>query len=265
MNLVTLTSDYGNADHDIAAFKGQLLSDTPNSQIIDVSHAVSPYNVMQAAYLLGRTYKRFPAGTVHIILVDAYQGNDKNYLVAQIEGQYFVAADNGVLTLIAPDTPFEKIVAVDLRNTNQNLYPEDALAQIGAHLLKGGKPDVLGQPARDYTVKSASRPTLKTDGNGIIANVIHIDTFGNLVTNVTRKWLKDHVGDRKLIVVARNKRITRLVDSYFEGPTEGELFGVFNRDGHLEIAVQKPAGKFKNSACSLLGLHVNNNIFIEFE
>lgn len=265
MNLITLTSDYGIADHDAAAFKGQLLSVAPDSQIIDISHAVSPYNVMQAAYLVNRTYKRFPPESIHIILVDAYQGKNRNYLVAEVDGQYFIAADNGVLSLIAPDNTTKKIIAVDLRNTNESLDPEDAFARIVTHLAKGGRPGVLGQPARNYVVNSISRPTSKTDGSGIAAHVIHIDTFGNLITNITRSWLKDNVGDRKFAVLARNKRITKFVDAYADGPTGGDYFGVFNRDGHLEIAVHKPAGKYSNSACSLLGLQVNSNIFIEFE
>lgn len=265
MNLITLTSDYGIADHDVAAFKGHLFSEVPGAQVIDISHEVAPYNIMEAAYLVRRTYKRFPKGSIHLILVDAHQEADKHFMVLELDGQYFVAADNGVLSLIAPDTNAIKLIAVDFRNTNETLDPEDAIIRIARHLSSGGKPEVLGQPARDFVHKSVSKPSLKPDGSGIIAHVIHIDTFGNLVTNVTRQWLSENAKNVKLAIFVRNKRITQIVDSYYEGPSDGNLMGVFNRDDILEIAAQKPSGKFVNSAYSLLGLEVNSNIFIEFE
>lgn len=265
MSIITLTSDYGITDHDVAVFKGQLLSGGTDVRIVDISHEVSPYNIMQAAYLAERSYMRFPEGSIHMILVDAEQGSERPPLVARINNRYFIAGNNGILSLIHPQEEWDSIIAVDLRNSGDIHHVEDIFAKTAAHIGNGGKIEVLGRPPGDFVTRTPSRPSVRQDGSGIIANVLHIDTFGNLVTNVSRKWLSDKAGNHRIVIVARNKRITRLVDSYFEGPTEGELFGVFNRDGMLEIAVQRPAGRDNNSAWSLLGLQVNSNIFIEFE
>lgn len=265
MSLITLTSDYGIIDHDVAALKGDIWREMPEARIVDVSHAIAPYNIMQAAYLMGRTYKHYPEGTIHFLLVDALQSADKQYLLWEMAGQFFIGPDNGVLTLIDPNEKPTKVTALDLRNSKNINGLHSMYVQVAAHLMRGGKSSVLGQTSKNYEVKSPSRPTLKPDQLEVIAHVIHIDTFGNLVTNVSRKWLVENTSNKKLTVIARNKRITRLVENYHEGPTEGELFCVFNSDDLLEIAVQKPGGRNINSACSLLGLQVNSNIYIELQ
>lgn len=265
MSIITLTSDYGIIDHDVAALKGDIWKEIPDARIVDLSHDVNPYSVMEAAYLVRRTFPHYPAGTIHFLLVDAQQEKDKNYLLAEIGGQYFLAPDNGIITLIASEEEIERITALDLRNNEDLKNPHQVFTRIAGHLAKGGTSSVLGQISKTHEVKAPSRPNHKQESNEIIAHIIHIDTFGNLVTNITRDWLREHTLGRKVTVVARNKRITRIVDSYIEGPTEGELFCVFNSDDYLEVAVQKPGGKYINSACSLLGMQVNSNIFIELE
>ncbi len=265
MSVITLTSDYGIVDHDVAALKGDIWRNMPNAQIVDISHDVAPYNIMQAAYLVGRTFHHYPEGTIHFILVDGLPDKNKPHLLWEMLGQFFIGPDNGVLSLIAPNEKPTRVIQIDLRNMKVEGDPYDIYTQVAAHLSRGGKASVLGQTAKDFEQKSASRPTLIPDRNEVIAHVIHIDTFGNLVTNLTKKWLVENTGTKKLTVIARNKRITRIVDAYNDGPTEGELFCVFNSDGYLEIAVQKPGGRMINSACSLLGLQINSNIYIELQ
>ncbi|KAB2806775.1 SAM-dependent chlorinase/fluorinase [Phaeocystidibacter luteus] len=265
MSIITLTSDYGIIDHDVAALKGDLWKEIPDARVVDISHAVSPYNSMQAAYLISRTYRHYPEGSIHFVLVDAQQEKGKPYLLGEIEGHYFLAPDNGIIPLIASGSKIDRLTAIDMRNSEDAKDPHTVYTRVAGHLSRGGKSSVLGQEAKNAEALTPSRPTLKPEGNEVIAHVLHIDTFGNLVTNITRKWVVENCGNKKITVIARNKRITRIVDSYFEGPTEGELFCVYNSDGYLEVAVQKPGGKHINSACSLLGLQVNSNIFIELE
>ncbi len=265
MSIITLTSDYGIVDHDVAALKGDIWRESPEAKVIDISHGVEPYNIMQAAYLVRRTYPHYPAGSIHLMLVDAQQSTESNYLLAVIDDQYFLAPDNGILTLIADERSFDQLIALDLRNSEGISDAHAVYARICGHLLRGGKPSVLGQAAKNYVEKTPSRPTLRPDGSEIIGHVIHIDTFGNLVTNISRRWLKDNVGNKRMSIMVRNKRLKEIFESYYEGPTEGNVFAVFNSDGLMEIAVQKPGGKYVNSACSLLGLQVNSNIFIEIQ
>ncbi len=265
MSIITLTSDYGIVDHDVAALKGDIWREAPGAQIVDISHGVSPYSILQAAYLVRRTFPHYPKGTIHLLLVDAQQKEGSNYLLAVLDGQYFLAPDNGIITLLANGKKFEQIIAIDMRNSKGVEDAHDVYSQVCGHLLRGGQPSVLGQAAKNMVEKSPSHPTLRPDGSEIVGHVIHIDTFGNLVTNVSKQWLIDHVSGKQLTILARNKRLTKIYDSYVEGPTEGSVFAVYNSDGLLEIAVQRPGGKLINSACSLLGLQVNSNIFIEVQ
>lgn len=263
MTLITITSDYGTTDHDVAVFKAGLFSTVNDIQIVDISHEVSPFNTMQAAYLARRSFRHFPEGSIHLILVDAEWNPNRSYLLASIDGRYFVAADNGVLSLIAPEKQFDQLVSIDLRNGEGLQSTRGVFTQVAAHLARGGKPGVLGRSPREIVTNNPMRPSMGEQR--ATGTVIHIDNYGNLITNFTRKWLKEVGGGRTPVIIARNKRFKGIQEGYQAPQQEGDIFALYNSDDMVEIAAWIPANEKRNSACSLLGLQVNSNVFIEFE
>lgn len=247
MPLITLTSDIGTQDYLIGAIKGQLLRMNENSQVIDLNHTLSPFNFPQAAYLCRNAISQFSPGTFHIILVNFFDRKPSHFLLAEHAGQYYLCADNGLLTMILETEP-EKVVAVPLNKTAQKniVYCTEVMARVIQELNQGTDMEQLGEPNPDIVVKYPLKPT--AGSNWIEGQIIFIDHFENVIVNIRREDFENQRNGRSFtIVFKRDEIIDRISDSYADVP-EGEKLALFNSAGYLEIAINQ------GNAAGLFGL-----------
>jgi S-adenosylmethionine hydrolase len=264
MGIVTLLSDFGLQDASVASAKGILMQYIPESQLIDISHQLEPFYLQQAAYLISSSHKSFPQGTCHILLFDVFYGTAPTLVLCEAEGQYFLAPDNGLISLALGRA------ATNVRKCFE-LPPGGAFKDwvhftgTMAQAIQNGSVDSLQLPA--YELRNAPqhlRP--KIDGNTVECHVIHIDRFENVVLNITREQFEKTGRNRSFrIQFMRDEEISE-ISARYNDVKEGEKLCRFNTSGHLEIAINR--GK----AASLLGLTLSreqhlmyNTIKIVFE
>lgn len=264
MALITITSDYGTTDPYLPALKGALYREAEGHMITDLSHHVEPGNYFQAAYILSNSYASFPKATVHLIAFEEISPNRK-LLGAEMDGHFFLLADNGLLGMINPDKKIIKVVEINLKS-GKSLFPaHDVLAKAAGFIASGGKLEVLGREVLEIQQKTLPRPRVASDKSSILGTVMYIDNFGNLISNITRKQFHEVGQERPFtILLPRNQRIRQLSDHYHKVAV-GSILALFNSQDLLEIAVSGARGKNFNGANSLLGVEVQNSITVEFE
>jgi S-adenosylmethionine hydrolase len=265
MPVITLTSDYGNKDHYVAAFKGALYQELEQPAIVDVTHDVEAFNLYQAAFILRNAYHHFPVNSVHLILVNEEAFDGIAHLVMQYNQHYFVAADNGVFNLLLSEMQPEKIVQVDLRSKGEDLSVRTIFSRIAAHLIKGGSLSVLGREITEFKKMKLPNPLVRNNASDITGAVTYVDRFGNLVTNIHTKFVAEVGKGRKFqINLPMGQKIKKIYKNYHEAKSPGDLIAIFNAEGLLEIAFYGSASDTHGGACELLGMDVNDQINIEF-
>ncbi len=227
MPLVTLLTDFGTADGYVAEMKGVLLSGAPAAQLIDVSHDVPAQDVDFARLTFARYWRRFPVGTVHLVVVDPDVGTARKALVIESEGRFAVGPDNGVLSP-AMLLPGARAVALDIPpGASPTFHGRDVFAPAAVRLLNGTPLDDMGTPYNDAAVRRTPEAQRRADG-GQDGLVLAVDRFGNLITNLTAR------GDG---VVEIAGKLLRIVRTYGE-VTEGELLALVGSHGLIEVAVR---------------------------
>lgn len=263
MPIITLTSDYGVLDHYLASVKGALLSESPDFTLVDIAHTIEPGNFFEASFILRNCYASFPKGTVHLVAFQEISENGK-LLAAEMDGHYFLLADNGLLPMINPDLKVKKTIEIDLRSEKSMFPARDILTRAANHLARGGSIDLLGRQAREVAQKTIVRPIVSNDRASIKGAVVYIDNFGNLITNISQKTFKEVGQDRGFeIQLPRGRRISKLSESY-HSVSSGSVMAFFNSQNLLEIAVRDSRGKHFNGANTLLGIEVQNTITVQF-
>ncbi len=273
MAIITLTTDFGLKDPFVAIIKASIYAELPEVKIVDISHEISPFNIHQAAYVLINSYKHFPKNTIHIIGVDAEQTPKKNHIIAKVNDHYFVGSNNGVLSLIAGETRLDEIIEVNFdRYHKAGLFPtNEVFVKIACHIARGGKIGILGRKIKAYHELSEIRPVIKN--NTIITNVIYIDNFGNVVTNLKKEQFNDVGKGKKFeILLPRNYRFTQIYDRYsdiekndFGDPVHhGTGMVLFNSCSFLEIAVYKSNPDTVGGASTLFGLNYRDTVTVNF-
>lgn len=259
MGVVTLTTGWTD-DFYVAAVKGILLSSHPTLQIVDMTHSVPAFNsgISHAVYIVKQSYHYFPKGTVHIISIASELTESAPFAAAYHNGHYFVGTDNGVFGLLfetAPDTMVRIEKFDDATSPN---YPAiSVFAPSAIHLLSGGDINDLGSPYVEYQRKGAILATM--DESQITGTVIHINSFGNVVTNITRHDFEKTGKGRpfEILVQRSSNKITR-INKYFHETSRGELLAVFNVSGYLEIAQNK------GNIAEIFQLSLHSNIIVKF-
>jgi S-adenosylmethionine hydrolase len=258
MPIITLTTDLGDKDIYQAALKGSILSLLPNVTIIDITHSVAAFNVQQAGFILKNSYHYFPKGTVHLIGIDTVYNAHTRYLAVSYNGHYFVGADNGIFCLMfgtEPDEIVELNIMQDLKFLHFPLA--DIFVKAACHLAKGGTLAEIGIPVSSTEKKMNLQPAVER--NLIKGVVIYIDSFQNVITNITKDFFnKVQHGRRFVLYFKRNETITHLSWHYNEVP-EGEKLCLFGISDHLEIAINK------GNASGLLGLNLGDSVIIDFQ
>jgi S-adenosyl-L-methionine hydrolase (adenosine-forming) len=237
--IITLTTDFGAGSHYVAAMKGVILSIAPAATLIDISHDVPPQDIRRAALLLDDVADWFPPGTIHVAVVDPGVGTDRALVYAEIGPQRFLAPDNGLLSLLAARRPPAKIIRLSepeywLEEVSATFHGRDVLAPVAARLVLGLDADRLGPPLERLTALDWPQPRQRTDR--INGAVIEIDSFGNLITNLTADVLAGRPTDRRACVVCNIYETWGIYHAYAEQPG-GTLVALIGSSGRLELAL----------------------------
>jgi S-adenosylmethionine hydrolase len=240
--IITLTTDYGTNDHLVGTLKGVILKINPDATIVDITHNVAPYDLLDGALAIGAAYAYFPPRTIHVVVVDPGVGTDRRPLLVTGENQYFIAPDNGVLSLV-----YEREQNIIVRHANAEHYylqplsktfhGRDIFAPVAAWLSKGAQTASMGEEITDF--KRFTMPRPKTSDGVSKGVVMRVDAFGNLVTNFRSEDLSETAlqsGAVKFQV--GNHPVTRFVGTFAQG-SEGESVAYLGSSGYIEIAVNK--------------------------
>jgi len=281
MSIITLTTDYGLKDYFVGALKGKIISEFTDANIIDISHDIDPFNTSEASYIIGAAYAHFPKGTVHLIGVDAEFNKENQHIAMQWNDHFFVGADNGVFTMLLQHQKPQKLVAVTIHDRlPTDATDADVLITVACHLAKGGLLNVIGKEIHTLKQVTQLQPIVSSDKSAIKGNVIYIDHFGNVVTNITKKLFLEIAKGRPyeipLLQGKSQKKSNPIKNiwakysdiskstSYSLKNYEGDKLAIFNEAGFLEIAIFRSNPMRVGSASSLLGLGYRDTITINF-
>jgi S-adenosylmethionine hydrolase len=236
--IVTLTTDFGIGGPYVAALKGVMLDIAPGCLLVDVCHTISPQNILEGGFVLAGIVEVFPAGTIHLAVIDPGVGTDRRLIAISFAGQWFVLPDNGLITGVTRGRqPAEiwEITNPQLRRpvVSATFHGRDILAPAAAHLLKGGDPSQLGPRRQSFVTLRNFEPN--ADDEGFVGEVIFRDTFGNLITNLSADLFHDrNPGDWQFEIAGH--RLDTIINTYADRPT-GTMIALVGSSGWVEIAV----------------------------
>jgi len=264
MPVITLLTDYGIRDSYVAEVKGAVLKISPEATIVDISHDVGNYDIESGAFHLTRAAPYFPDGTVHVCVVDPGVGSKRKPIIIKTRSAWFVGPDNGLMAPAAERLGVEAIWEI----TNTDMLPprvsyvfdgRDVFGPMGAHVSMGVPPDKLGTEIGGMIRLPAYTPRL--EGDTVHAQVIHVDGFGNLVTNVTYETLEKigASGDARFKVVVRGRELDLPYARRFSAVPEGEPLLLVAGGGYLEISVNQ------GSAAEYLGLGKGDEVTLQLK
>ncbi|MCF8330969.1 MAG: SAM-dependent chlorinase/fluorinase [Bacteroidales bacterium] len=265
MAIVTLTTDWGVRDFFAGAVKGKLLSAIPGLDIIDITHHVEPHNIAEAAFILRHAYPEFPEGSIHIVSLRATASRESPHVAIKLDGHYFIGTDNGLLGLLSDNKP-EEIVEIDIpQDSNYFVFPgRDIFVKSAIHLAQDKSIKELGfnmQGLQDKSSWSASVDKDPETGNDRISGrVIHVDNYGNCLTNIKDTTFQQMKKNRsfRIYLPATTISQTKLYDAYDE-VDEGKILVLMSSTGFLQIAINQ------GRANRLLGLEAyDSSINVEF-
>jgi S-adenosyl-L-methionine hydrolase (adenosine-forming) len=245
--LITLLTDFGSSDSYVAEIKGVLLSRCPDSGLVDISHAVPPGDVRAGAYLLGRTWHRFPSGTTHLAVVDPGVGTTRAAIALRTRGHAFIGPDNGLFTPVLRDAEVEAVALPTPGNASPTFHGRDLFAPAAAALACGAPLQSLGEPLATIPERlSYTEP--RYEGKSVVGEIVYVDRFGTLVTNLTLELVPPYA-----VLEVEGLEIGRLRRTFGDVPTGG-LLAYMGSGGSVEIAVRD------GSAARRLGLGVGGRI-----
>ena len=274
MSIITLTTDYGLKDHFVGALKGKILSEYFEAKIIDISHEIDPFNTVEASYIISAAYASFPKGTVHLIGVDMEANKENQHIVMQWNDHYFIASDNGILSMLSQKIIPQKIVSINIHGLLPTGAADlDVFVKVACHIAKGGMMNVIGKEISTIKEFTHTHSVTAADGNSMKGNVIYIDHFGNVVTNISKDQFIEVAKGRPYEIELKTKNIKTILPSYSAiaisdkypiKSYEGEKLAIFNEAGFLEIAIFRSNPATTGCAASLLGLNYRSIVNIVF-
>ena len=275
MAIITLTTDFGEKDHFAGAIKGAIHSELSDINIVDISHSISPFDTSEAAYIILNAYSSFPKGTIHIIGIDSELSPENKHIAVSLDDHYFICANNGIMSMICAEIAPEKIVEINIHDKIETSFPVlDVFVKVACHIARGGTLEVIGKVINTIKPIKNLNPFVNDDNNQIIGSVIYIDNYGNVVTNIKRKFFESVQKTRTFEISARNHKFKTIYQKYSDivnfdieeskRNDEGKGMVVFNSSGHLEIAVYKSNCKTVGSASTLMGLKTMDTVTVNF-
>jgi len=276
MSIITLITDFGNKDHFVAKIKGDIYRSFDKAKIVDISNNVSPFNIMEAAYILENTYKSFPENSVHIIDVDSEKTIEKKHIVVYLDNHFFISADNGILSILCQNINPEKIFEITIHNeSNQIDSSSKIFSEVACHLAKGGKPELIGKEITEIKSVKNLKPFVNEDQSQIVSSVIYIDNFGNVVTNLKRNIFEETRKGRSFEISVRNYKFKKTYSKNTEilnynvplnqRNDEGKGMVVFNSSDFLQISIYRSNPQNVGTASSLMGLKIYDSVTISFK
>ncbi len=241
--IITLTTDFGTNDHFVGAMKGVIVDIVPDAQIVDISHAVQAFDVLDGALTISQAYSYFPSGTVHVVVVDPGVGTARRPILASSDGHHFVAPDNGVLSMVyareermrVRHITSEHYFRVPVSNT---FHARDIFAPVAAWLAKQVDSDKFGDVIEDYVRFAAPKPKAVAE-NRMRAVVLKVDRFGNLITNVTPEEVPAiFKPGAEFKITIGSKSFSEIRQTFSDG-APGEVFGIIGSMGYLEIVANR--------------------------
>ena len=237
--VIALLTDFGSRDHYAGAMKGVALAINPDATLVDITHEIPPHDVLAGALELAAAYKYFPAGTIFVAVVDPGVGSARHGIAADAGGFRFVAPDNGVLTLVFKETPPRRVVELTERRyarptVSRTFEGRDRFAPAAAWLTKGIELSALGRPLTTWQLLNVPEPA--ASDTMVIGEVLRVDRFGNLVTNVDRRTFDRFAGGGRIEITAGTRAVDKVVATYSEAAA-GSVCALFGSSDHLEIAV----------------------------
>jgi S-adenosyl-L-methionine hydrolase (adenosine-forming) len=261
--IITLTTDFGLTDSYVGSMKGVILSIAPDARLVDVTHAIGPQDTNQAAYILKTFYQYFPPGTIHLVIVDPGVGSQRRALAVETPEAFFIAPDNGILTEVWHDARArwapEDCVVVELAErrfwrdrVSHTFHGRDIFAPVAAHLAAGVSLSSLGPRLLGINELSFEQPTRGRNGE-LVGRIIHVDHFGNCITNITPHDLERAGKSKQLVVDIIDQHISGLHQAYVDGPI-GALIALIGSSDHLELAVRN------GNAAKTLGVGIGDTV-----
>ena len=259
--IITLTTDFGLGDPFVGIMKGVILGIAPDVQIVDLTHEIQSYDIAEAAFLVESSFRYFPAGSIHLVVVDPGVGTTRRPIAAHAREHYFIAPDNGVLwPLLHPESP--SAVPAVYRITRESLFRQpvsntfhgrDIFAPVAAHLAQGTPIDSVGERVADYA--SAPLPKPRPSGEkGLAAGILRIDKFGNIITNLRRRDLK-----AGFTIRIGGLTISRVCRTFAEA-APGELVAVEGSTGYVEIVMNQASAAERLQAVRGMEIEVETGL-----
>ena len=259
MAVVTFMSDYGWDDHYVAAVKASLLAVNPGINIVDISHQINAFDVAHGAYVLSNVFRDFPRHTVHLVCVDPVNREPPTYVALKLEDHYFVGNDTGLFGMLS-DQPLMVQVKLNALDQVQTTFPgKDILGPIAAKLAGGENIYELGEPALE--LKRLFARQLKATKREIVGNVIRVDKYGNLITNIPKSEFDtiQKINGHAPFEVQVGREVFYEFNKNYHEVESGNCFLLFNSLGLLQIGINK------GNAAELLGLKLDTPIAIHFK
>ena len=258
--LITLLTDFGNRDHYVAAMKGVILRLCPQAQIVDITHEVAPHDILGGAFVLAQAAPHFPPETLHVVVVDPGVGTKRNILAARLGRQTFLFPDNGVITFVADKMPLEAVTTftntklLNRTKVSTTFHGRDIFAPLAAQLRMGLPLDRLGPQPDTYKLLDLPVPTLNE--HEVVGQVIYVDHFGNLISNISQQILMEAFDDPIHAVVSLESNMIGPLEKAYADTGEGQQLALINSMGYVEVAVN--IGR----ACDILNAGVGSAVSV---
>ncbi|MBC8183222.1 SAM-dependent chlorinase/fluorinase [candidate division KSB1 bacterium] len=254
--IITLCTDFGIKDGFVGVMKGIIYGINPHARIVDITHHIPPQNIQAGSFILQNSYKHFPDGTIHVVVVDPGVGSERKILAVAANNHFFIAPDNQILKYIFYKN--ETLTVAEVlnksyfsQNISRTFHGRDIFAPVAAHLSNGVSIESLGEIITDFDRGKLQWPVFSK--NKITGTIIHIDTFGNLISNIEEKDLLN----RSVSIKAGKILLEKLSNSYAE-VNMGQPLAIFGSSGFLELAVRN------GNAKDFLSLNIGDRFEVDF-
>jgi S-adenosylmethionine hydrolase len=259
MSVITLSTDFGSDDPYVGIIKGVILGINPQVRLVDLTHDLSHHHLQEAAFILYTAYPYFPRGTIHLAVVDPGVGGARRLIAIQEENSIWIGPDNGLFTLVLKNQPEALIVhltntAFFLKTVSATFHGRDILAPAVAHLSLGVSIKEMGETISDPFLLNIPAPEIKE--NRLIGQVLWMDHFGNLITNISQKMVLPFLSGLSLNIIVGSQTIHEINRTYSQG-RPGQLMALIGSSGYLEIACN--LGK----ASEKVGFHPDKGLKVE--
>ncbi|MCX6352541.1 MAG: SAM-dependent chlorinase/fluorinase [Bacteroidetes bacterium] len=264
MSIITLTTDFGYRDPYLPAVKGYILSSVPDATLVDITHSIEPYSLIDASFILGGCYHEFPHGSIHIISIDAMDRtrNDdeekppKKIIAVKAGGHFFIAYDNGIVSLILGELPPEDIAEIPYKPQELVFPMRNIFAPAACKLAQGADIYALGAKRDAMLLLSTPQPAVMD--TRITGSVMYIDNFGNCITNIHKDHIDEYGKGRKYAVQVKQNKYSKKININYHEAEPGDIICLFNNNGWLEVAMKNAI------ATKLLGLRLGDAVMVEF-